>query len=181
MLTSCKKAENIVFLACRIVVENYEKENMTDVRSRIAEPLAGLSMRAHAAFAFAPASVCICALALVASFFAGCSGGCSRAPEPESPTPVVDRMKDPEYIEQLKEQLAAQQEIAARGAAILRELEAAREEDPESEKTKELEKKHAAISIELEKHRILCEAIIRERKNREDAERAKAKTSNGEK
>ena len=154
---------------------------MTDVRSRIAEPLAGLSMRAHAAFALARASACFCALMLVASFFVGCSGGCSRAPEPEAPAPVVDRMKDPKYIEQLKEQFAVQQEIAARGAAILRELEAAREKDPESEETKNLEKKHAAISFELEKQRLLGEALIRERKNREDAERAKAKTSNGEK
>lgn len=131
--------------------------------------------------AFVRASACICAFALAVSFFAGCSGGCSRAPEPEAPAPVVDRMKDPEYIEQLKEQFAVQQEIAARGAAILRELEAARGEDPESEKTKELEKKHSAISAELEKQRIINMAIIRERKNREDAERAKAEKSNGEK
>jgi hypothetical protein len=158
---------------------------MTDVRSRIAEPLAGLSMRARAAFGFARGFACAfapaCALALAASLFGGCSGGCSRAPEPEPNAPVVDRMKDPEYIGQLKEHLAAQQEIAARGAAIMRELEAAREKDPESEETKNLEKKHAAISFELEKQRLLGEALIRERKNREDAERAKAKTSNGEK
>jgi len=152
-----------------------------DVKSRIAEPLAGLSMRAHAAFAFAPASACFCAFALVASFFAGCSGGCSRAPEPEAPAPVVDRMKDPEYVGQLKSQLEVQKEITSRASAIYQELEAAREEDPESEKTKELEKKYEAAALELEKQRILNMAIIRERINRENAERAKAKTSNGEK
>ena len=181
MLTSCKRLENIVFLACRVVVENYEKENMTDVKSRIAEPLAGLSRRAHAAFAFAPASACICALALVASFFAGCSGGCSRAPEPESPAPVVDRMNDPEYVAKLADQIKAQKEITARASAVRQELEAARKEDPEGEKTKELETQYEAIAQELEKQRILNMAIIRERINRENAERAKAKTSNGEK
>ena len=154
---------------------------MTDVRSRIAEPLAGLSMRARAAFAFAPASVCICAFALAASFFAGCSGGCSRAPEPEAPTPVVDRMKDPEYVGMIKEKLDVQKEMTARASAIYQELEAAREEDPESEKTKELEKKYEAAAQELEKQRVLNMAIIRERINRENAEREKAQQSNGEK
>ena len=154
---------------------------MTDVRSRIAEPLAGLSMRAHAAFAFAPASVCICAFALATSFFAGCSGGCSRAPEPEAPAQVVDRMKDPEYVGMLKEKLDAQKEMTAKASAVRQELEAARKEDPESEKTKELETQYEAIAQELEKQRVLNMAIIRERINRENAERAEAKTSNGTK
>ena len=154
---------------------------MTDVRSRIAEPLAGISMRARAAFAFAYAAACFCALMLVASFFAGCSGGCSRAPEPEAPAPVVDRMKDPEYVGMLKEKLDAQKEMTARASAIYQELEAAREEDPESEKTKELEKKYKAAALELEKQRVLNMALIRERINRENAEREKAQQSNGEK
>ena len=138
-------------------------------------------MRAHAAFAFAPASVCICAFALATSFFAGCSGGCSRAPEPEVPAPVVDRMKDPEYVGMLKEKLDVQKEMTAKASAIYQELEAAREEDPESEKTKELEKKYEAAALELEKQRVLNMALIRERINRENAEREKAQQSNGEK
>ena len=154
---------------------------MIDVRSRIAEPLAGISMRARAAFAFAYAAACFCALTLVASLFVGCSGGCSRAPEPEAPAPVVDRMKDPEYVGMLEEKLDAQKEMTARASAIYQELEAAREEDPESEKTKELEKKYKAAALELEKQRVLNMALIRERINRENAEREKAQQSNGEK
>ena len=55
------------------------------------------------------------------------------------------------------------------------------EEDPESEKTKELEKKYKAAALELEKQRVLNMALIRERINRENAEREKAQQSNGEK
>jgi len=120
-------------------------------------------MLAHrfAAFAFA-------AILLALS---GCSGGCSREKTPE---PILDRMKDPAYVEQLKERINAQQELAARGSQVLRELEAARAEDPESEKTKELEKRYLAISAELEKQRIINMAIIRERMTKEQADRAKA-------
>ena len=101
----------------------------------------------------------------------GCSGGCSREKTPE---PILDRMKDPAYVEQLKERINAQQELAAQGSQVLRELEAARAEDPESEKTKELEKRYLAISAELEKQRIINMAIIRERMSKEQADRAKA-------
>lgn len=114
-------------------------------------------------------------LAFAATLLAlsGCSGGCSREKTPE-PEPILDRMKDPAYVEQLKERINAQQELAAQGSQILRELEAARAEDPESEKTKELEKRHAKISAELEKQRIVNMAIIRERMLKEQADRAKA-------
>ena len=90
-------------------------------------------------------------------------------------------MKDPEYVGMLKEKLDAQKEMTARASAIYQELEAAREEDPESEKTKELEKKYKAAALELEKQRVLNMALIRERINRENAEREKAQQSNGEK
>ena len=115
------------------------------------------------------------ALAFAASLLAlsGCSGGCSREKTPE-PEPILDRMKDPAYVEQLKERVKAQHELAAQGSKVLRELEAARAEDPESEKTKELEKRHAKISAELEKQRIVNMAIIRERMSKEQADRAKA-------
>jgi len=120
-------------------------------------------MLAHrfAAFAFAATLLAL----------SGCSGGCSREKTPE---PILDRMKDPAYVEQLKERINAQQELAARGSQVLRELEAARAEDPESEKTKELEKRYLAISAELEKQRIINMAIIRERMTKEQADRAKA-------
>jgi hypothetical protein len=121
------------------------------------------AMLAHrfAAFAFAATLLAL----------SGCSGGCSREKTPE---PILDRMKDPAYVEQLKERINAQQELAARGSQVLRELEAARAEDPESEKTKELEKRYLAISAELEKQRIINMAIIRERMTKEQADRAKA-------
>ncbi len=93
--------------------------------------------------------------------------GCSRENLP-------DRMDDPAYVEQLNKQLKVQSDLVAQGAKILRELEAARAEDPKSEKTKELERRHAAISEELEKQRIVNMAIIRERKQREQADRAEA-------
>lgn len=114
-------------------------------------------------------------LAFAATLLAlsGCSGGCSREKTPE-PEPILDRMKDPAYVEQLKERINAQQELAAQGSQILRELEAARAEDPESEKTKELEKQYTKISAELEKQRIVNMAIIRERMLKEQADRAKA-------
>lgn len=120
-------------------------------------------MLAHrfAAFAFAATLLAL----------SGCSGGCSREKTPE---PILDRMKDPAYVEQLKERINAQQELAAQGSQVLRELEAARAEDPESEKTKELEKRYLAISAELEKQRIINMAIIRERMTKEQADRAKA-------
>ena len=121
------------------------------------------AMLAHrfAAFAFAATLLAL----------SGCSGGCSREKTPE---PILDRMKDPAYVEQLKERINAQQELAAQGSQVLRELEAARAEDPESEKTKELEKRYLAISAELEKQRIINMAIIRERMTKEQADRAKA-------
>ena len=55
-----------------------------------------------------------------------------------------------------------------------RELEAARAEDPESEKTKELEKQYTEVAAELEKQRIINMAIVRERIEKEQADRAKA-------
>ena len=108
------------------------------------------------------------ALAFAATLLAlsGCSGGCSREqPQPEQPPvdPVVVRMNDPEYRKQLYTLLKAQAEIAKRANAVRRELEAARAEDPESEKTKELEKQHKALGDELEKMRKLSMKVIQNR------------------
>ena len=118
------------------------------------------------------------AMALL-SLLGGCSGGCSREQPRPPEDPVVKRMKDPEYVKQLNELRAAQAEIAKRANAVLSELEAARAEDAESEKTKVLEKKYNDINIELEKNRILSMAVIRDRMQKdageEKAAREKAK------
>ncbi|MBQ2624806.1 MAG: hypothetical protein IJG18_06885 [Kiritimatiellae bacterium] len=115
-------------------------------------------------------------LAFAATLLAlsGCSGGCSPEKKENVPPPVIDRSKDPEYAKVLRERMDAQRETASRGHKILRELEAARAEDPESEKTKELEKQYTEVAAELEKQRIVNMAIIRERMLKEQADRAKA-------
>ena len=152
-------------------------------KARFAASLAALAQcfAAHRVGSHRVGSLCamfahrFAALAFAAALLAlsGCSGGCSREKTPE-PEPILDRMQDPAYVKQLKERIDAQHELAAQGSKILRELEAAREEDPESEKTKELEKRYLAISAELEKQRIINMAIIRERIEKEQADRAKA-------
>ncbi len=115
------------------------------------------------------------AVALSLSLFSGCTGGCSSETEkPSEPEPILDRTKDPEYQQLLKKRREVQSEIVRRAAAITRELEAARAEDPESEKTKELEKRYKAVSDELEKDRIVNMAIIRDRMLREQQDREKA-------
>ena len=111
-------------------------------------------------------------LLAAAAVLPGCSG-CSR--EKEQPKPILDRSQDPAYLAELNKQLDAQREISKKLHAVSRELEAARAENPESEKVKELERKEAALSLELEKNRILSMAIIRERKQQEDSDRAAAK------
>ena len=141
-----------------------------------------------AASALAPARALVarraqvlCAMASVAIMLlvlSGCSGGCSREKTPE---PIHDRMQDSAYVDQLKERIKEQNELAVRRSKLLRELEAARAEDPESEKTKELEKRNAEISVELEKQRIANMAMIRERITREQADRAKAAANTKEK
>ena len=130
--------------------------------------LAHLSISPCAALAHRVAAFAFAATLLVLS---GCSGGCSREKTPE---PVLDRIEDPAYVKQLKECITAQHELAVRGSKILRELEAARAEDPNSEKTKKLEKRYAKNSADLEKLRTASMAIVRDRKNKEEADRAKA-------
>ena len=112
-------------------------------------------------------------LAAAVAVLPGCSG-CSR--EKEKPQPILDRSQDPAYIAELNKQRDAQKEIAKKLHEVSRELEAARAENPESEKVKELERKEAALTVELEKNRILSMAIIRERKEQEDRDRAAAKS-----
>lgn len=117
-------------------------------------------------------------LALVASFLGGCTGGCSRE-QPQPPEePVVTRMEDPAYRSQLESLRAAQSEIAERASAISKELEAARAENPESAKTKELEKKHAAVLVEMEAQRAKALAAVRNRMLQDEAD-AKAGNKKG--
>ena len=111
---------------------------------------------------------------LIASLLSGCSGGCSPEKKANVPPPVIDRSKDPEYAKVLRERMDAQRETASRGHKILRELEAARAEDPESEKTKGLEKQYTEVAAELEKQRIINMAIVRERIEKEQADRKQA-------
>jgi len=121
--------------------------------ARFAASLAALMCR-HSAQGVAASCAALAFIAALAL------SGCSRE---ESAADLPDRMDDPAYVEQLNKQLKAQSELVAQGGKVLRELEAARAEDPESEKTKELEKRHVAITNELEKQRFVNMAIIRER------------------
>ena len=119
-------------------------------------------------------------LALIASLLGGCTGGCSREqPQPQPPEEaVVKRMEDPVYRSQLESLRAAQSEIAERVSAISRELEAARAEDSESAKTKELEKKHAAVLVEMEAQRAKALEVVRNRMQ-QDESAAKAGNKKG--
>ena len=147
---------------------------MTRSTTRIAALIFALACQ----FIARRAQACVMALAATTLLaLSGCSGGCSREKTPE---PILDRMQDPAYVEQLNERLDAQHELAAQGSQVLRELETARAEDPESDKTKELEKRHAEISAELEKQRNSNMALIRERMMKEQADKSKAsKKANG--
>jgi len=111
-------------------------------------------------------------LVLVAATLPGCSG-CSR----EKSQPILDRMEDPAYNAELKVQLGAQREIAKRLNKVQSDLVAARAENPESEKTKALEKQLIDIYTELEKNRIQSMSIIRSRIQQESEDRAAAKRS----
>ena len=145
---------------------------MSKLMTRIASFVASQRVRMRpSALALLGVSTLVAAL----PFVSGCSGGCSSEQPTKEPEPILDRTKDPDYIEKLKARHEVQNEIVRRAGAIARELEAARAEDPESEKTKELERRHEEISAELEKDRIVNMAIIRERMQKELSDRAKAK------
>lgn len=79
-------------------------------------------------------------------------------------------MEDPAYRSQLESLRAAQNEIAERANAISKELEAARSEDPESAKTKELEKMHAAVLVEMEAQRAKALVAVRNRMLQDEAD-----------
>ena len=78
-------------------------------------------------------------------------------------------MEDPAYRAQLESLRAEQSEIAERASAIAKALEAARAEDPASEKTKELEKKHAAVLVEMEAARAKALVAVRNRMLQDEA------------
>ena len=78
-------------------------------------------------------------------------------------------MEDPVYRSQLENLRAAQSEIAERASAISKELEAARAENPESAKTKELEKMHAAVLDEMEALRAKALVAVRNRMLQDEA------------
>ena len=109
-------------------------------------------------------------LALIVSLLGGCTGGCSRE-QPQQPPEesVVTRMEDPAYRSELENLRAAQNEIAERASAISKELEAARAENPESAKTKELEKMHAAVLDEMEALRAKALVAVRNRMLQDEA------------
>lgn len=79
-------------------------------------------------------------------------------------------MEDPAYRSQLENLRAAQSEIAERASAISKELEAARAENPESAKTKELEKMHAAVLGEMEALRAKALVAVRNRMLQDEAD-----------
>ena len=99
------------------------------------------------------------------------------APEPaHEPKAVVqqdefNRMKDPEYQKAIKEQLDIQHKTAARVHKIATALEEARNEDPESEKTKALQKSYDEALAEVARQREDAQRLVRGRIARELAER----------
>ena len=105
-------------------------------------------------------------LALLVSLLGGCSREQPQQPPEES---VVTRMEDPAYRSELENLRAAQNEIAERASAISKELEAARAENPESAKTKELEKMHAAVLDEMEALRAKALVAVRNRMLQDEA------------
>lgn len=104
--------------------------------------------------------------------FAVCSG-CSREAEPEPATPYFDRTKEPEYKKEIDALRKEQSEINARAAAVARELAEARAADPNSAKTKELEKTQKSVAEKLEKYRARSMMAIREWKLKEQEQNKK--------
>ncbi len=96
------------------------------------------------------------------------------SPSAEEP-PILDRNKDPEYIQTLQSQRAEQQKVGSELAKALNELAAAKAEDPNSEKVKELEKKVESARLEVEKNRQVSMAIIRQRMLQEQSDKDKAR------
>lgn len=87
--------------------------------------------------------------------FAACLGiaavGCtedSPAPAPDVPV-VTPRAEDPEYREALKRSVAERTALLGERARALDAYEAAKADDPEGERTKELEAKVAECDAEL--------------------------------
>lgn len=117
----------------------------------------------------------VAAALLISSLLSGCSGGCSSEQPRPIEDPVVKRMEDPEYVKQINDLRAAQKEIAKRTSEALRDLEAARAEDEESEKTKELEKKYKATLDEQERLRQLSMTVIRNRIQKDAADEKAAR------
>ena len=126
---------------------------------------------------FTETAISLHALALLAlvstTVFTGCSREPAAAPA-ESAKPAYSRVEDPEYKKEIDSLRKAQAEISARAGEIARELEAARAADPNGARTKQLEKKQAAVTAELEKNRALSMAAIRRWKNKEEQANAKA-------
>lgn len=148
-----------------------KKTEMTDNKTRLVAADLPRVVRARLCW-LAPLAAFAFALSL--PLVTGCTGGCtSESDKPAEPEPILDRMKDPEYQKLLEKRREGQSEIVKRGAAIERELEAARAEDPESEKTKELEKRRKEVSAELEIDRQVNMGIIRARMLQEKADREK--------
>ena len=114
---------------------------------------------------------------LISSLLSGCSGGCSSEQPRPPEDPVVKRMADPAYVKQLNDLRAEQSEIAERANAIAKELEAAHAEDPASEKTKELEKKHAAVLVEMEAARAKVLVAVRNRMLQDEAAAKESSTT----
>ena len=112
---------------------------------------------------------------LVAALFALVAlAGCSdSAREAEPAKPHFDRTKDPEYKKEIDGLRKEQSEILARAGAIERELAEARAADPNSAKTKELEKMQKKVADELETHRARSMLAIREWKQKEQNKDAK--------
>ena len=101
------------------------------------------------------------AVALVVAFARGPKTPADPYNEPYA------RMKDPDYIRQLQAQRDNQREIMRRMVATRAEI-AALGDDTNSPKYAELRARLESQAAEIEKNRILSQAIVRERINREN-------------
>ncbi len=117
-------------------------------------------------------------IAIVAAIIIMMSG--EKTAEPVAPEKQAvdlekyDRTKDPEYTKTLHKQIAEQQKVGGALAAAQKAYDAAKAEDPNSAKTKDLEKKLEAAKLEVEKNRQVSMAIIRQRMLLEQAQKEKA-------
>lgn len=95
--------------------------------------------------------------------------GCSKE-EPQAADPYdkpYSRIQDPEYVKALAASNQERKALMTELARVSEELRVETEKDPESARTKELRKEMARVSEKALQQRILTQALVRDRINRE--------------